>query len=115
MSDNTMDIVCDWAVEDIPGKDISVLRVSGVLDIDSRSEFKKGAAELMKSVNLNIVIDLSKVAQIAASLYIGTLTDIALSASDNGKVLSILMKEQLARVSEHSGLGRIARIIVASR
>ena len=100
------------AIQDIPDRDIALLRVTGEMDFDVRPAFQKALLDLLAMPRAKLIVDLSRISRMS-SVFIGTLIDSGNTATKSHKTLSVMLVEKLATVCRDSGLDKVVSIIVA--
>lgn len=101
----------EWTIDEMPDRDLAVLRISGELDFDMRPEFQKAITDLVEKGCKKLVIDLSNISRMS-SVFIGTLIDQGHSIQQNGKSLSVMLVDRIARICTDAGLDKVVHIIV---
>jgi len=103
-----------YSLELLEGKGVSVLRIIGDLDFESRKKFQHATQELLKSPEKKLVIDLSAISRIS-SIFLGSLVDVSLKTKKMNKSLSIIVVAKVERAFRESNLAMVATIIVKKR
>lgn len=98
------------SLEDLPEKDMIVLRVRGNLDHKAREEFRAGVRDLLASERGKRVIDLSRTEYIS-SLFFGTLLDLGDQARSSGHPLSVIMTSKVAKIGQQIGLEAVMKVV----
>ncbi|MHC4873011.1 MAG: STAS domain-containing protein [Planctomycetota bacterium] len=102
----------DFVIEEMPDRDITILRVHGALEFDKRGVFSEHVEKLLASSNAKIVIDLTSVEKLF-SVFLGSLVDVHQRAQDGGKVLSVLASPKVIKLLKQVNLDSILTIIPA--
>lgn len=104
----------NFNIQEIPEREIAVLRVTGDLDFEKRKNFSESAEQLLKTSQPKIVIDLTAITRIF-SVYLGTIVDIHQRSEKEGKALSVLANKKLSELFKQANIDSIINIVIVDK
>lgn len=100
-----------FITQEIPERDLAVLRVSGEMEFEQRKDFVEAFDGLLESDCDKIVVDLTRIQRLF-SIYLGTLVDFQQRSDKAGKTFSILAGQRLHTLFEKAKLLEVLTIVV---
>lgn len=97
-------------VEELPDRQLAVLRVQGELEIHNRKVFKEASQALVDAPYERLVLDLTGVTRLF-SMYIGSVADLHQRSVDAGKSLTILVTAPVLRIFEQTNLNEVLNLV----
>lgn len=101
-----------FAVEELPGELLAVLRVRAVkLTIEDLEPFRRAGRALLDSALPRLAVDFSRVEQVF-SVYIGALVDLTELARKRGRAFVVLVRPHVAGMFERMKMGKLIALHV---
>ncbi|MHC4874316.1 MAG: STAS domain-containing protein [Planctomycetota bacterium] len=107
-----MEDTAKFMINEIPQRNICILRASGELNVEDRKKFSMNADKLLRTEQEKLVIDLTRVNKIF-SLYIGSIVDISRRAEEKKKSFSVMAQGTVLRILQEAGITEIVSVIDA--
>jgi anti-anti-sigma factor len=101
-------------ITEIVERDICVMKITGELRFEHRTQFKTASKSLLTSDRSKIVIDLSNAKRVF-SMFLGSMVDLQQSLKEHGKTMAILCSPRVMKLFEQANLDKLLTLIEAQK